>query len=287
MKNKIILITGATDGIGKESAKALAKQGHTLILHGRNETKAQAVCEEIKSETGNNNIDIIIADLLSFQDIKRMADDFKKKYDRLDVLINNAGSCFGKVRETTKSGFEKTMALNLFAPFLLTELLLDILAKSPAARVVNVSSKLHEWSGKPDFGDLQLEKNYAPVKAYGLSKLYLIWITRHLSSLLQKKGITNITVNSVHPGAVATNIWQRSDKGFIYNLLSKLASPVMVKPSCGAQTSIYVATSSDLENVSGKYFANKKIAKTCDKYYSPENEQAIWDYCKKITEKYL
>lgn len=287
MTNKIILITGATDGIGKITAKELAKQGHTVVIHGRNKTKTEAVCMEIKSETVNNNIDFLIADLFSLSDVKHMAEEFKDRYDHLDVLINNAGAIFNKVREITKDGFEKTIALNLFAPFLLTELLLDSLDKSPAARIINVSSEMHKRSGKPDFKDFQHEKNYSPTTAYGLSKLYLIWITRHLTAELNAKGFKNITANLAHPGAVATNFGQDSDKGFINNLIFKLALYMMPKPEKGAETSVYLATSPDVKNITGKYFGNKKINKTAEKYYSLENAKIVWDYCKNVTKKYI
>jgi NAD(P)-dependent dehydrogenase (short-subunit alcohol dehydrogenase family) len=204
MTDKIILITGSTDGIGKITAKALAKQGHTVIVHGRNQQKTKAVCEELKAETDNLNIDFVIADLLLLSDIQRMAGDVKKKYQRLDVLINNAGAIFGKERETTKEGLEKTMALNLFSPFLLTQLLLESLAKSQAARIVNVSSAAHTMSGAPDLSDIQFTKNYSFGNAYGLSKLYLIWVTQHLAKDLKEKGMGLITVNSLHPGTIKT-----------------------------------------------------------------------------------
>jgi NAD(P)-dependent dehydrogenase (short-subunit alcohol dehydrogenase family) len=288
MESKIILVTGASDGIGKETAKTLAKQGHTVIVHGRNPQKTQAACEEIKSETGNSKIDIIIADLLSFPAIKSMADEVKKRYDRLDVLINNAGAIFGKIRETTADGLEKTITLNLFAPFLLTELLLDVLAKSPSSRIINLSSAMHKRGGKPDFNDFQLKKNYNPARAYGLSKLYLIWITRYLAAELKERGITNITVNASHPGAAATNFGRDADKGFLTNLIFKLASHVVDKPEKGAMTSIYLATSPEVEGVTGKFFGNReKEEKADDKYYSVENEKTVWDYCKKVTDKYI
>ncbi|QKE72051.1 SDR family NAD(P)-dependent oxidoreductase [Arthrobacter citreus] len=288
MKNKIILITGSTDGIGKVAAKTLAKQGHTVIIHGRNRSKAQSVCEEIKLETGNLKVDYLIADLFSFADIKRMTDEFKKKYDRLDVLINNAGAFFGKVREITTDGHEKTIALNLFTPLLLTELLLAELAKSASARIINTSSATHKMSAsKPIFNDLQLEKNYEPSRAYGLSKLYTIWVTRHLASSLKEKGLNNITANVYHPGAVATRFGQDSDKGFISNLIFKVALPFMTKPEKGADTTVYLATSGEVENVSGKYFGKMKEEAPSDKYYSAENEKMIWDYCMKIISPYL
>lgn len=169
MGKKIILITGATQGLGKETAKALAKQGHHVILHGRNIAKLQTVSQEIKSETGNNSINTIAADLFSLADTKRMADEFKSRFGRLDVLINNAGAFLNKQRETTKEGLEKTISLNLFAPFLLMQSLLEVLAKSSSARIINLSSAMHRRGGKPDFNDFQLEKSYSPARAYGLN----------------------------------------------------------------------------------------------------------------------
>ena len=288
MNSRIILITGSTDGIGKITATELARQGHTVIVHGRNKAKAEKVCEEIKTETGNDKTDHIIADLLSLTDIKKMSEEFKIRYNHLDVLINNAGAFFGKVRETTKEGFEKTITLNLFAPFLLTQLLLPSLEKSSSARIINLYSAMHKNGGKPDFNNFQSEKVYAPNKAYGLSKLYLIWTTQHLAKILKEKGINNVTVNACHPGAVATNFGQDVDKGFLFNIIFKAALWVMPKPEVGARTSIYLATSPEMEGVTGKFFGYKKNEeKPDDKYYSTENEQKVWDYCMQILKPYI
>lgn len=284
MENKIVLITGATQGIGKETAAGLALKGYTVVIHGRNEVKLQAVSNEIKTRTGNNNVDTIIADLFSLSDIKNMVNEFKSRYDRLDVLINNAGAFLNKQRETTKEGHEKTITLNLFAPFLLMQSLQDVLLKSPSARIINLSSAMHRRGGKPDFNDFQSEKNYNPARAYGLSKLYLIWITRYMARELKEKGIRNITVNATHPGAVATNFGQDSDKGFINNLIFKAALPFMDNPLKGAKTSIYLASSPEVENITGEFFSNKqKIEKPDDRYYSTDNEKTVWEYCKKVT----
>jgi NAD(P)-dependent dehydrogenase (short-subunit alcohol dehydrogenase family) len=286
MENKTILITGSTDGIGKITATELAKQGHTIIIHGRNREKAEAVRKQIVSATGNNDIDILIADLLSLADIKRASEEIKANYGRLDVLINNAGAIFGKERKTTKEGFEETITLNLFAPFLLTNLLLEVLEKSPSGRIINLSSAMHKRGGKPDFNDFQLENGYKPDRAYGLSKLYLIWASRYLATQLKKQG-SNITVNVCHPGAVATNFGQDVDKGFFINLVFKVALRFMPKPEVGSRTSIYLATSPKVEGVTGKFFGYKENEeKADDKYYSAENEKIVWDYCEKVTAKY-
>jgi NAD(P)-dependent dehydrogenase (short-subunit alcohol dehydrogenase family) len=285
MDKKIILITGSTDGIGKATAKTLAKQGHTVIIHGRNKEKTEKTYLEIKSETGNNNIDYVIADLLLLSDVKQMAQDIKQKYAYLDVLINNAGAMFGKAREKTKENLEKTIVLNLLSPFLLTKLLLDVLIKSNSARIINISSEMHRFGGKPDFNDFQLEKSYKPDRAYGLSKLYLIWITRHLAHIFKEKNIENIKVNVSHPGIVSTNFGKDSEKGIlidIVNFIFKIS--VMTSPEKGSITSVYLATSPEVENITGKYFGNrKKQKKASDKYYSLENEKLVWDYCEQTT----
>ena len=288
MTNKTILITGATDGIGKMTPKTLAAQGHTIVIHGRNKAKAEAVVQEIKSETGNTKVEYVLADLLLMADTKRMVSDIKSKYDHLDVLVNNAGAFFNKQRETTKEGFEKTIALNLFAPFLLMQSLLELLVKSQSARIVNVYSAMHRRGGKPDFNDFQLENSYKVARAYGLSKLYLVWMTKHMASELKKKGINNITVNATHPGAVSTNFGRESDKGFFINLVFKIAARFTDKPETGAVTSIYLATSPKVEGVTGQFYDNKaKIEKPDDKYWSIQNEQKVWDYLQKVLKPYL
>lgn len=286
MNNKTILITGASDGIGKETAKTLAKQGHTIILHGRNKQKLQAVYDEIKAETGNKNVEMFTADFLSFAEIKRFADTIKSKYDHLDVLINNAGAQFTDKRELTVDGHEKTMMINVFAPFLLTTLLLDLLKKSPSARVVTVASAAHKMSGKPDLNDIELKNNYSMSKSYGISKLYIIWVMRHFVAEMKKAGINNITFNSVHPGSVHTNLARESSSSLKFRVIMFLWQPMLISLAKGAKSSIETAISPELEGVTGKYFGPKGEEKTSDKYYSLESEQKIWDYCKKITEDY-
>jgi len=289
-ESKTILITGATSGIGRETARALAQQGHFVIIHGRNREKTQAICEELKLETGNNNIDFVIADLLLLSDVKQMADTFKQNYNKLDVLINNAGAVFNKNQEKTAEGLEKTMTLNVFAPLLLTHLLLDVLAKSVSARIINVSSLAHKAPYKPDLSDIQLEKNYSYAKAYAHSKLYLIWLTQQLSGKLKEKGFENITANSLEPGVAASAFGQNSDKGFWLNLGFKIffRRPFFNSSELAAKASIYLATSQEVENITGKFFNSKaKMVKPNSKYYSPENEMIVWNYCMKIVEPYL
>lgn len=286
MTEKTILITGATGGIGKATAIALAKLGHTIIIHGRNMNKLKQLQEEIKASTGNSKIDLLVADMFLLSEVRNMADEFKQKYNRLDVLINNAGGIMSKTRETTSEGFEKTLAMNLFAPFLLTGLLLSSLKQSPEARVINVSSNSHKLNAKPDFDDLQLEKNYNPLTAYGNAKLFLIWISQHLTIELKKQGIENITVNTMHPGAVASNFGVNSNLGSVLNFVAKLARPLFKTVEQGADTIIYLASSNDVKNISGRYFVNRKQEKVSNKYYTATNEKVVWDYCEKVTHSY-
>ena len=197
MEQKIILITGASDGIGKETAITLARQGHTIIIHGRNKQKTQAAFEEIKKASGNNNVDMFLADFLSLAEVKGLAEKIKQKYDRLNVLINNAGAQFTEQRETTIEGHEKTIVINVFAPLLLTTLLLDLLKKSKSARVVTVSSASHKMGGEPDVNDIELKNSYSMTRSYSFSKLYIIWIMQHFIKEMKKRGINNITFISV------------------------------------------------------------------------------------------
>jgi len=279
MGNSTALITGATGGIGKATALALAREGYTVIIHGRNVQKTQQVCAELKEASGNHNIDVLVADMFSLQDISRMALTFKQKYDRLDVLINNAGGIMSNERETTADGIEKTIAMNLLAPFLLTGLLMDLIKKSPDGRVINVSSNSHKLNARPDLGDIDLQQHYEPLRAYGNAKLFLIWITQHMAAQLQEQGIRNVTVNTMHPGAVATNFGAESNLGAVLNFIAKLARPLFKTPEQGADTIVYLATSAEVAHTSGKYFVNRKQAKVADKYYSAQNEKTIWDYC--------
>lgn len=286
--NKIILITGSTDGIGKITATALAQQGHTVIIHGRNQAKAVQVCQEIKEAYPHATVDYLIADLLSMTAIRQMAAAFQKTYTHLDVLINNAGAFFDKERQTTVDGFERTIALNLFAPFLLTQLLLNSLKQSTSARIINLYSAMHRRGGKPDFNDFQQAHHFKPARAYGLSKLYLVWLTKHWARQFQEQGIANIAVNACHPGAVATNFGQAADKGFFTNLIFRTALHFMPKPEVGAQTSIYLATSPEVEGVTGTFWGYKKNRENPDDtHYSLANEKRVWDYCTETLNPFL
>lgn len=286
--NKIILITGATDGIGKETAKVLARKGNTIIIHGRNKQKALNTVEELKRNTGNNNITYVLANLLSFSEIQKMANEIKQKYTHLDVLINNAGAVFSKERKLTIDGEEQTMQLNVFAPFLLSRLLLPLLQKSQSARIIIESSAAHSTARKPDFNDMKSEKNYGAQENYSLSKLYVIWMAQRFNKFLQNEKINNVTINVTHPGAAATSFGQNVDKGFFTNLIYKFSLLFMSKPETAARSEIFLATSPKVEGISGKYFDNKgRQTKPNKRHYTKENEELIWKYCNKICQSYL
>jgi NAD(P)-dependent dehydrogenase (short-subunit alcohol dehydrogenase family) len=204
------------------------------------------------------------------------------------VLINNAGAQFTNKRETTVDGHEKTMTINVFAPHLLTLLLLPLLQKSPSARVVTVSSAAHKMAGKPNLDDIELKQKYSMSKAYGLSKLYIIWIMRHFVSEMEKAGIHNIAFYTVHPGSAQSSLGRESTKSsLVTRIIYFLWKPLMNSVAAGAAPSIKAATSPELESVTGKYFGPKGEEKPSDKYYSKENEQKVWDYSMNVIKPYL
>ena len=241
MQGKVCMITGANSGIGKTTAKGLARLGATVVLVCRNKEKGNKALEEIKSETGNDKIDLLIADLSSQKSIRDLASNFKTKYAKLDVLINNAGVYRNK-RTLTEDGIETTFAVNHLAPFLLSNLLLDELKASPSSRIIIVASGL-ERQGKINFDDLQCENGYSGFGAYNQSKLANVLFTYELARRLEGTGIT---VNCLQPGFVRTNLIRER------RLVTFLLKPLQITPEKGAETSIYLASSAEVEGVSGK-----------------------------------
>ncbi|NIG55805.1 SDR family NAD(P)-dependent oxidoreductase [Chitinophaga sp. Cy-1792] len=283
MLGKTVLITGASSGIGKYTAIALARQGATVILHGRDHGRVDQVRRQVLAECGHRNVDILIGDLSLMSDTVKMATDFRSRYDHLDVLINNAGAMMGREREETAEGLECTFAINLMGPWLLTNLLLDLLKESSSARIVNVSSSAHRQDARPDFNDLQSHRNYAPLTAYGNAKLYLILASQWLSRKLVEDKYQHITVNTLHPGAVATNFSRQSDLGFVLKGMMKLARRFFKTAEQGAETLIYLASAPEVQGITGHYFVDKKMAVVNKKYDSITNEQIVWDYCEHLT----
>jgi len=286
-EKKIILITGASDGIGKETATTLAKQGHTIIIHGRNRQKTEAALDEIQLLSGNSDVYMFLGDFLSLAGVKQFADEIKRNFDRLDVLINNAGAQFTDKREVTGEGHEKTMVINVFAPMLLTKLLLVLLKRSRSARAVTVSSDSHRMSGKPDLSDIELVQNYSMAKAYALSKLYIMWIMNHFSAETRKAGIDNITFTCVHPGSTKSSLGREAITSWKWKIIYFLWQIMMIPIDKAAWPSIYAATAEENEGVSGKYFGPKGEEKASEKYYSAENELKLWNYSEQVINKYI
>ncbi len=280
MQNKIILITGATSGIGKVTATELAKTGSHIILLARNKDKALQTKNEIIATTGNENVDIFIADLSSLQDVRNVAKQVNAKYERLDVLINNAGLILGSKREVSLDGNELTLATNHLGPFLLTALLLDLVKKSKEGRIINLSSEAYKI-GKVDFENIQLMKGYSAMRAYGNSKLDNLLFTKELDRRIKQNKL-NISTNAVHPGVVRTGFGKSSDglAGFIF----KTFQPFFTTPEKGAETSIYLATSPETTQISGEYFKNKKITKTNGKLVNEVNQKELWKISETLTD---
>ena len=245
-----VLVTGATGGIGLQTAEVLAQMGHSVLVHGRDPRKGQAAVEQIRrTATGNPGVRYLQADFASLRQVRALAAEVVASVPRLDVLINNAG-CGNISRSVTADGYETTFAVNHLAPFLLTNLLLDVLRKSAPARIVNVASRAHR-NQEMDFEDLMSVRDYRVMRTYGRSKLANIIFTRTLAKRLAG---SNVTANCLHPGLVATGIGQT-------NLLARLGWKLVVllrggiSVAEGAKTSLYLATSPDLEGRSGGYYA--------------------------------
>lgn len=267
---KTALITGGTNGIGKETARELSQIGTNVTIVGQTKEKCLRISAQLGEETGNQ-VDWIAEDLSSLNGIRNTASKFKEKYSKLDILINNAGAYFNKKIITT-DGFEKTFALNHLNYFYLTYLLMDLLRDNPSARIINVSSMAHSGIRVFDFENLQGEKKYLGWEAYSKSKLCNLYFTYELSRLL--KG-TSITVNALHPGYVATGF--ANNNGPIYKVLTTLGAKLIArKPERGVETIIYLAISQEVENISGKYFNNLIAVSSSSLSYDQSIAERLW-----------
>jgi NAD(P)-dependent dehydrogenase (short-subunit alcohol dehydrogenase family) len=262
MKGKKILITGSTDGIGKQTALELAQMGAHIIIHGRNVETSQRALKEIQEKSGNKNIEAIFWDLSSIKEVWEMAAEIRRKYKQLDVLINNAG-VFKNHRELSKDGFELTFAINHLSYFLLGNLLLDLLDNSPQGRMINVASMAH--ATELDFLNLQGEKYFDGYDAYSRSKLCNIMFTYALANRIQG---SNTTVNCLHPGVISTKLLH---EGF---------GSGGARLSEGSKTSVYLASSPDVKNTTGKYFANQQKAKSAPISHNKIVQDKLWEVSK-------
>ena len=252
MAGKVVLITGGTGGIGKATAIGLATMGARVGITGRDLARAEVAAAEIHAESGNPAVDAFAADMSSQAEVRRLALAVLDVYPRLDVLVNNVGG-FWAHRHPTVDGLERTFALNHLAAFLLTNLLLERLKASAPARIVTVSSGAQSM-GRIDFDDLQGVRNYSGQRAYNQSKLANVMFSNELARRLEGTGVT---ATSLHPGVVRTN-FGAEDQARLFATVSRLILPLLKTPTQGAQTPIYLASSPDMDGVTGQFFANRK-----------------------------
>jgi NAD(P)-dependent dehydrogenase (short-subunit alcohol dehydrogenase family) len=269
MTGKICLITGGNSGIGKATALGLAKLSATVVIVSRDKDKGEATLIEIKSKTGNRNIDALTADLSSLDSVRELAHDFKARYKKLHVLINNAGVFLPK-RIPTVDGLETTFATNHLGHFLLTNLLLDQLKDSAPSRIINITSSAHRGT-TIDFDDLQGEKKYSGYHAYSQSKLANVLFTYQLAKRLNGTGVT---VNCLHPGVVRTGFGK--DVTGLMTVLVRIGSPFMMSPEKSAKAVIYLATSPELDGVTGKHFSKGKEGKSSTESYDAASAERLW-----------
>lgn len=261
-------MTGASSGIGEETALALAKLGARVVLLCRSPERAEASRRRIVAESGNDAVEVRLADFASLDDVRRAGTEIAAELSTLRILVNNAGTIHLR-RGVTIDGFERTFAVNHLAPFVLTRLLLPVLERSAPARIVNVASEGHKF-GRIDLDDLQSERSYSAMKVYGTSKLANVLFTHELARRLEGSGVT---ANSLHPGAVGSRLGSNHGIGRIG---MKLLRPFLLTPARGARTSVWAATSPELDGVSGRYFAKCREAKSSTQARDSALAAALW-----------
>jgi NAD(P)-dependent dehydrogenase (short-subunit alcohol dehydrogenase family) len=288
MQGKVCIVTGAASGLGAITAQALAQQGAAVIVVDRDSEKGAITVNQIKQQTGNPAVEFMWADLSTQKEIRQLVQQFKSRYQRLDVLVNNAGAIFPR-RQETVDGIEMTFALNYLAYFLLTNLLLNTIKASAPARIINVSSRAHARA-QINFDELQSRLDYHGLRAYEHSKLAIVLFTYELARRLEGTGVT---VNTLHPGVVATN-FSANNRGVVgllmrmvatsfatnngggAGLLMRLFRLAFISPEQGAQTSIYLAMSPEVEGVTGKYFVKCKAVPSSPASYDTATASRLW-----------
>lgn len=270
MKDKTCIITGSNTGIGKATAMGLASLGNEVIMVCRDKERGEKSRQQIIKESKNNEVHLLIADLSSMNEVIKLSKEIHSKFSKIDVLINNAG-IITLQRQSTIDGYEYQLAVNYLSNFLLVHLLLDLLLKGAPSRIINVSSGIH-WSAEINFNDIQSEKKYNPHQVYGMTKLAQILFTYKLSKILEGKGVI---VNVLNPGIVATNLLSDfNSQPKVFSFLDRLKN---ASPKKGAETSIYLASSNEVKNISGKYFVDKKIEDSSLASYNPKTADRLWD----------
>jgi NAD(P)-dependent dehydrogenase (short-subunit alcohol dehydrogenase family) len=276
MKGKVVVITGATSGIGQVAAEELAGMGARIVQIARDRERGEAALKRLRERAPGISHSIYYADLLRISEIKRIALEIAKAEPRIDVLMNNAGAMFGS-RQVTEDGLERTFALNHVSYFVLAHGLRDRLAASPPARIVNTSSDAHSGR-KVDFDDLQSAKSYGSFKVYGFSKLCNILFTRELARRLAGTGVT---ANCLHPGFVATRFGDQS--GGAFSVVIRMAKALALSPQKGAETMIYLASSPEVANVTGEYFYKCKPAPPSKEAQDDAKAERLWSETAKLT----
>jgi NAD(P)-dependent dehydrogenase (short-subunit alcohol dehydrogenase family) len=270
---KTCLVTGANAGIGKETAVGLAKLGAKVVMVCRDAQRGEAARQEIKQISGNEAVELMICDLSSQVSIRQFAAAFKQRYDRLDVLVNNAGVLL-RERSLTEDGVESTFAVNHLGYFMVTNLLLDLLKKRAPSRIVNVASTAHKY-GKTDISEWAAGENYSAFGAYANSKLANVLFTYELARRLEGTGVT---ANCLHPGGVGTNLFRGLPR-----FLQALIKLVTISPARGARTSVYLVSSPEVEGISGKYFARRRQEKSSESSYDLEAARRLWEVSEELT----
>ncbi len=269
---QVCIVTGANSGIGYHTAKGLAERGATVVMVVRNMDKGETAMEEIKQATGASSVYLMHCDVSDVASVDRFTKAFKERFMCLNVLINNAGAAFSK-RQETEAGFEKTIATNYLGVFRLTNNLLAMLRETEPSRIINISSGMHK-TGKIDFDDIMMEKKYASMKQYANSKLIVTTFTYALARRLVGTGVT---ANVVEPGFVATNLG-RNMGGLRDRIAFTIVRPIQISAEKGAETSIWAATASEIEGISGKTFAKRKETESAEITYDEEIQDRLWDW---------
>lgn len=279
MQGKICLITGATSGMGEVTARALAQAGATTLIVGRDADRGKAAVERIKIQTNNLDVHLFLADLSVQAQVRQLATDIQQQYEHLDVLVNNAGAVFG-TRQLTADGVEMTFALNHLSYFLLTTLLLDQLKAGAPSRIINVASATHQMAKSNQIEDWQSEKSYSMTQAYHRSKLANLLFTYELARRLEGTGVT---VNAVKPGFTKTGLG-KSSGGLMAMFLRVMSALMAQSAEKGAETSIYLATSPDVVQVSGKYFDRQAAINSSTDSHNVELGKRLWRLSETLTQ---
>ncbi len=273
MTGKTVIVTGGNSGIGLETAVALAGAGAKTLITARDRGRGESALADLRARSGQGDVDLVLFDLASVASIKEGAAAILQKCDRIDVLVNNAGVVLSDRRETA-DGFEATLGINHLGPFVLTELLLQRIKDSAPARIVNVASTAHKGAGKGlDFDDLQSARAYSGMKVYSKSKLANIYFTTELARRLEGTGVT---VNCLHPGTVATAYGRDGDSSGVLAFGLKVIKPFILSAAQGARTSIYLASSPDVANVTGQYFVKNKVRTPSKAAQDDEAARRLW-----------